>query len=97
MQTCRQRINTAVGQIQRLLEEPGFQLEQYQSERLRSLRRIVPELDVLEGVAIAALRRAHEDDHRLNAVLENHQARNQIPPYSTCCLSGTSASIQTDL
>jgi hypothetical protein len=27
-------------------------------------------LDVLERVAIAALRQAHEDDHRLNAVLE---------------------------
>jgi len=78
-QTCRQKINTAVAQIQRLLEEPRFQLEQYQSERLRSLRRIVAELDVLETVAIAALHRAHEDDHRLNAVLETIRQEIKYP------------------
>lgn len=78
-QTCRQRINTAVAQIQQLLQDPRFQLDQYQSDRLRSLRRIVAELDVLETVAIAALHRAHEDDHRLNAVLETIRQEIKYP------------------
>lgn len=69
-QTCRERLNELLEQLRSLLEDPKFLLAAYQPERLRLFKRIVGDLDIVETVGVAALDRAKDDDHRLNALLE---------------------------
>jgi hypothetical protein len=69
-QTCRKEINSCIAELRRLKEDPLFSAKQCQPERLRKFRRIVSDLDFLETVAIVALNKAQDDDHRLNAFLE---------------------------
>ena len=47
-----------------------FASERFQPERLRKFKRVVSDLDFLENVAIAALKKAQKEDHCLNGLLE---------------------------
>lgn len=67
---CRSKINSQIDNLRGLLAEPLFANPVYYPERLRLFKRIVAEMDILETVAVAALDRAKEDDHRLNELLE---------------------------
>lgn len=69
-QSCRDRLNEILGRLRSLVEDPRFLLPTYHPERLRRFKRAVGDLDIIENVGIAALDRATEDDHRLNAFLE---------------------------
>jgi hypothetical protein len=69
-QACRDRLNDLLDRLRSLVEDPRFALPAYQPERLRRFKRAVGDLDIIETVGIAALDRATEDDHRLNALLE---------------------------
>jgi hypothetical protein len=69
-QVSRARINQQIDHLHELLNEPLFLQPTYYPERLRLLKRIVAEMDILETVAIAALDRAQQDDHKLNQLLE---------------------------
>jgi len=66
----REQINSAIADLRWLLDDPLFATERFQPERLRKFKRVVSELDFLETVAIAALKKAQEEDHQLNAFLE---------------------------
>jgi hypothetical protein len=66
----RAHINTAIDDLRWLLDDPMFANERFQPERLRKFKRVVSELDFLENVAIAALKKAQKEDHRLNGFLE---------------------------
>lgn len=69
-QACRERLKTLLERLRSLLDDPKFSLPHYQPERLRLFKRVVGDLDIIETVGIAALDRAKDDDHRLNALLE---------------------------
>jgi hypothetical protein len=69
-QACRERLKNLLERLRSLLEDPRFLQPHYQPERLRLFKRVVGDLDIIETVGIAALDRAKEDDHRLNALLE---------------------------
>ena len=69
-QTCQERLKELLQRLRSLLDDPKFLLTHYQPERLRLFKRIVGDLDILESVAIAALERAEDADHKLNAFLE---------------------------
>jgi len=73
----RGQINTAIDDLRWLLDDPMFANERFQPERLRKFKRVVSELDFLENVAIAALKKAQKEDHRLNGFLERvcHEIR----------------------
>jgi len=73
----RRQINTAIDDLRWLLDDPMFANERFQPERLRKFKRVVSELDFLENVAIAALKKAQKEDHRLNGFLERvcHEIR----------------------
>ena len=66
----RRQINDAIDDLRFLLDDPVFTDERFQPERLRKFKRVVSELDFLENVAIAALKKAQKEDHRLNTFLE---------------------------
>lgn len=66
----RGQINSAIDDLRWLLDDPMFSNERFQPERLRKFKRVVSELDFLENVAIAALKKAQKEDHRLNGFLE---------------------------
>jgi hypothetical protein len=83
----RRQINDAIGDLRFLLDDPVFANERFQPERLRKFKRVVSDLDFLENVAIAALKKAQKEDHRLNGFLERvcHETRypGVIPVVST--------------
>jgi hypothetical protein len=98
-QACRDRLNDLLAQLRSLTDDPRFLLPAYQPERLRRFKRAVGDLDILEAVGIAALDRATEDDHRLNALLER-VAKEIRYPLVTPVVSGLSQQyfcIVTDL
>lgn len=68
--TCRTNINTLIGQLKWLKEDSVFANSQNQPERVRKFKRIVSELDFLETVALVALKKAENEDHQLNALLD---------------------------
>jgi hypothetical protein len=63
---CHQRLNSVAEQLRVLIETPEMQQPENQPLRLRRFRRALEELDLLESVAVAALRRWNEDDQRMN-------------------------------
>lgn len=69
-QTCRNLINSHVADLRRLNDVTLYGSEANQSERVRKFRRIVADLDFIETVGIAALKKAQRDDHGLNSLLE---------------------------
>ena len=69
-QVCNERLKHLLDRLRSLLDDQKFSLPHYQPERLRLLKRVVGDLDIIETVGIAALDRAKEDDHKLNALLE---------------------------
>lgn len=83
----RRQIKDAIGDLRFLLDDPVFADERFQPERLRKFKRVVSDLDFLENVAIAALKKAQKEDHRLNAFLERvcHESKypGVIPVVST--------------
>jgi hypothetical protein len=66
----RRQINEAIEDLRFLLEDPVFTEERFQPERLRKFKRVVSDLDFLENAAVAALKKAQKEDHRLNGFLE---------------------------
>ena len=66
----RQQITDVIGDLRFLLDDPVFADERFQPERLRKFKRAVSDLDFLENVAIAALKKAQIEDHQLNGFLE---------------------------
>jgi hypothetical protein len=66
----RGQINAAIDDLRWLLDDAMFANDRFQPERLRKFKRVVSELDFLENVAIAALKKAQKEDHRLNGFLE---------------------------
>ena len=68
-QKSRDLTDATIARIKRIRTAPEFQSPRNQPERFRALSRVVEDLDRLETVAISALVRAGDDDHRLNSLL----------------------------
>ena len=68
-QKSRDLTDETIAIIKRIQTAPEFQLPQNQPERFRALSGAVQYIDFLETVAISALIRAGDDDHRLNSLL----------------------------
>ncbi len=68
--TCREKLIQLNEQLRSLLDDPRFSYLKHQPERLRSFKRLVAELDLIETMGIAALDRANDEDHKLNSLLE---------------------------
>ncbi len=79
---CRQRLNSVNERLARLITLPQFSRAENQLLRFRHLRRAVDDLDFLEAVPIAALRRWNDDDRRMNHLAER-VAREIVYPLST--------------
>ena len=68
-QKSRDLTDETIDKIKRIQTAPEFQLPQNQPQRFRALSGAVQDIDFLETVAISALVRAGDDDHRLNSLL----------------------------
>jgi hypothetical protein len=69
LSACQAEIGRIGADLQALLDDTAFLLPANQPARLRSLRRSVAALDLVETQGIAALERSHVDDVRLSDVL----------------------------
>src|SRR5689334_5123046 len=78
-QNCRGKINALVADLRCLNDAKVFLSPTSQSERLRKFKRIVADLDFLETIGIAALKKAQKDDHHLNSLLERIATEIQYP------------------
>ena len=68
-QRSRDLTDETIARIARIRKAHEFQPPENQPERFRALSRVVEDLDFLETVAVSALVRAGEDDHKLNCLL----------------------------
>lgn len=69
-QLARSRLNNLIAQFGSLIEDHRLLDKSLRPERLRKFKRLVSELDTLEATAVLALRKAQDEDHRLNDLLE---------------------------
>jgi hypothetical protein len=69
-QLARARLNSLIAQFGSLIEDQRLLDKSLRPERLRKFKRLVSELDTLEASVILALRKAQDEDHRLNDLLE---------------------------
>lgn len=69
-QTCRERLEHVLDELQDLNTAPDWLKTDAQPERLRQFKRLVADLDLLETVCIAALERARSSDLYLNRLVE---------------------------
>lgn len=69
-QLARSRLNNLIAQFGSLIEDHRLLDKSLRPERLRKFKRLVSELDTIEATAILALRKAQDEDHRLNDLLE---------------------------
>ena len=67
---CESQLNTILGQLKKLAEDPRLQMPQLQPERLRLFRRAVTDLDFLEQFGLSALERRIEGDVYLNRIVD---------------------------
>ena len=67
---CRERLGQVAQGFADIRENSDFKLPQNQGVRLRIFRRLVTELDQLESIPVAALRRWSDADGRLNRLIE---------------------------
>lgn len=84
---CRNRLDAVGQELQWLIESPELSLPENQATRVRLLRRTVSELDLLETVPIAALRRWGDEDRRMNQLLHRMAREISYPlptPVVTC-------------
>ena len=67
---CQAEVSRISGNLRFLLDEPAMRLPANQPERLRMLRRAVADLDLVETVGFAAIERRHDEDLRLNTLMD---------------------------
>jgi hypothetical protein len=87
--SCQSEINRIGADLQALVDDPAFLHPANRPARLRSLRRSVADLDLVETLGIAALERSNEDDLRLNDLLTRicREIRYPLPPPVVTTLS----------
>jgi hypothetical protein len=68
-QTCRNRVNVLIAELQDLLANPRLKKKGLQGLRLRAYKRLVDELDFIECVGFAALDRIHPDDIKMTRLV----------------------------
>jgi hypothetical protein len=68
--TCTDILANILLRIRHLRDDVNFKRPELSSERLRTFRRIVADLEIVEIFGIAALERAIDSDHLLNRLLE---------------------------
>lgn len=68
-QRCRQEINNSLAALRLILDDPKLQRPENRAMRLRAFKRVVADLDFVETTGVAALSRAHADDHKLNGLV----------------------------
>src|SRR5437879_3017112 len=88
---CRERLGQVAQGFADIRENSDFKLPQNQGVRLRIFRRLVTELDQLESIPVAALRRWSDTDRRLNRLIEMI-SREISYPLTTPVVSATSQS-----
>jgi hypothetical protein len=69
IQTCEKELDNIITQFRALQALPEIGRTALHHARLRQFKRAVADLDHLETTAIAALNRAHTDDHHANRLL----------------------------
>lgn len=75
-QTCRREIERAIETLQSLQDSSIYGRPELQAARLRRFRRVVEDLDDIEGKGIRALARTGDDDFRFNWLVD--QVRKEI-------------------
>jgi hypothetical protein len=86
VETTNQEINRIMESFRFVLDNPLMQKVEYQSERLRSYRRAVQALNILENTCVATLTRHHTDDAfltRLVGKITQEIAYPILPPVVT--------------
>jgi hypothetical protein len=86
-QTCRNRVNLLIAELQDLLTDPRLKKRVLQGLRLRAYKRLVDELDFIECVGFAALDRIHKDDiqmTRLVGEIAEEMMYPLLPPVVSC-------------
>lgn len=98
-QTCQDRIDYTIRQLQGLLTDPVILRKDLVHERIRLFRRFLADLALLETTGIAALTRPHEDDIALTKLIfQIHKEIDYpLPPPTVACLSRDYFSINTSL
>jgi hypothetical protein len=86
-QTCRDKVNVLLSDLQSLLTDPRFKRPNLQSLRLRAYKRVVAELDFIECVGVAALIRVIDEDRWTTKVvgeIKDEIGYPLIPPVVSC-------------
>jgi hypothetical protein len=86
-QRCRQEISNALSGLRLIAEDPKLRRPENRPIRIRAFKRIVADLDFLEATGIAALSRAHSDDHKLNSLVGRITTEIKYPLPAPACTS----------
>jgi hypothetical protein len=86
-QTCRNRVNLLIAELQALLTDPRLKKKALQGLRLRAYKRLVDELDFVECVGFAALDRINRDDIKMTQLvgeIAEEMMYPLLPPVVSC-------------
>jgi hypothetical protein len=78
-QACRAQINSIISDLTTLAEDSSDNEPGRQAIRLRSFRRLVADLDLLESTGVMALMRRHSDEGFLNRIVDRIRAEIRYP------------------
>ncbi len=78
-QACRTQINSIIADLAQLSEAACDDEPARLAVRLRSFRRSVADLDLMESTGVMALTRRHTDDHFLNQLIERIRTEIRYP------------------
>lgn len=69
-QSCLKLIDENIAVLNALYSAPQYQVAPNQSARLRKLKDVIWEIDVIENVAVSAISRHHNDDIKINKLVQ---------------------------
>lgn len=98
-ESCRRELDLVIRGAGHLRDEPQYRHKAVQTERLRLLRNLFGQLDIVESSAVAALQRVRTEDYRMTRIVSELAAecRFPMPAPVVSCTSQDYFSINTGL
>jgi hypothetical protein len=98
-ESCRRELEKVICGATFLRDEPRYRHKAVQTEKLRLLRNLFGQLDIMESTAVAALQRARSEDFRMTRMVGELAAECQfpMPPPVVSCTSQDYFNINTSL
>ena len=88
-ETSQNKIDAIINDLQFILTDARYQMDANQTFRLQKLKLFIRILDIMENVVVAAVSRYHEDDIRVNVMVQNicREVNYPLIPPTVTCLS----------